>query len=184
MALEATFRELAKCIHILDEFVNTLHVSMDYRPGDDGAAVAYDVADITLKMGGYIHEAKSAAARGRQALRHPPDMDKARRALAVCQQQFHLIEQEYTASLLSYTTLTGLSRIRDRGNTWAAWADGTKQDIEDCRELLKRVSKALAACWQEFAERLGMMSVSVQTTNIGQRIAAPSEMDLVPEPDP
>jgi hypothetical protein len=55
-----------------------------------------------------------------------------------------------------------------------------KQGVEHCRQPLEDAGKALAECWQELAERVGMTSVSVRTKNIGQKIVAkasePKEM--------
>jgi hypothetical protein len=58
-----------------------------------------------------------------------------------------------------------------------------KQGIEQCREPLDLSTKALAGCWQEIAERVGSTSVSVQTTNIGQKIISRPEdrQEVVPE---
>jgi hypothetical protein len=38
---------------------------------------------------------------------------------------------------------------------------------------LAQTSAALASCWQELAERLGTMSISMQATNVGQQITMP-----------
>jgi hypothetical protein len=48
-----------------------------------------------------------------------------------------------------------------------------KQGIEHCRQPLDSSRERLAECWQDMAERAGTTSISVRTTNIGQKIAAP-----------
>jgi hypothetical protein len=58
----------------------------------------------------------------------------------------------------------------ERRGEWPHWAGITKERIEECRAPLEAVSKALATCWQELAERVGMTSITVQATNIGQKI--------------
>ncbi len=171
MALEATFRQLTTCFHELYEFVKHLHISMEDKLDENGPAVALDLSDLTLKMMGFIHDAETSAVKAGHALRHPPDMDQARRRLTVCQDKFHLIEEEYAANLLSYNKLRELARVGGRSKEWGVWAAHAKQDIEQCRELLEKTSKALAACWQELAERLGMLSISV--TTVGQKIHVP-----------
>jgi hypothetical protein len=57
-----------------------------------------------------------------------------------------------------------------RRGEWLPWAASVKDGVEQCREPLEGVSKALAGCWQEIAERVGTTSISVQTSNIGQKI--------------
>jgi len=171
MALEATFRELTTGLHQVNDAVNSLHVTIEDKPAHDEAAVADDLADKTLELLGFIHEARSAAAKARQALKHPADMDQARRALSQCQERFHRIEQKYAINLVSYEKLKELARVAGRSREWAAWAGGTKEGIEQCRDPLGTTSKRLAACWQEFAERLGMMNISVRATGFVQKLA-------------
>jgi hypothetical protein len=47
-----------------------------------------------------------------------------------------------------------------------------KQGIEHCRPPLDGSRERLAECWQDMAERAGTTSISVRTTNIGQKIEA------------
>ena len=114
---------------------------------------------------------RKAALNARQAVTHPVDLDRARRALTICQDRFLHMEQEFAANLISYEKLRELARLGgERGGEWLAWAGSTKQAIEQCRQPLAAVSVAIAACWQELAERVGMTSITVQATNIGQKI--------------
>jgi hypothetical protein len=145
--------------------VNELHITLDDKPENDEAAVADDMTDQTIGLLGMIHESHRAALRARHALKHPADMDKARRSLTACQKQFHRIEQSYLGNLVSYEKL--------RSKEWAGWAGSTKEGIEQCRVPLESASKALAACWQELAECLGGMNISVNSMNVGQRISVP-----------
>ncbi len=69
---------------------------------------------------------------------------------------------------MSYENLKELARLGSERRAWLPWANTVKFGIDQCRPALEQTSKALAACWQELAERLGMVSVSVQT--IGQQI--------------
>jgi hypothetical protein len=174
MALEATFRELTTCFHKVNDAVNALQITIEDKPEHDEAAVADDLADKTLELLGMVHEARRAALKARQALKHPADKDQARRALTLCQERFHRIEQKFSVSLVSYEKLKELVRIGGRGPEWAAWASGTKQGIEQCREPIGKASTALAACWQELVEHSGTTSISV--TNTGQKIIARPRM--------
>jgi hypothetical protein len=60
----------------------------------------------------------------------------------------------------------------ERRGEWSSWVTSVKQGIGHCRQPVEDAGKALAECWQEIAERVGMTSVSVRTTNIGQQIAS------------
>ena len=75
-----------------------------------------------------------------------------------------------------YEKLKDLATLgSERRGEWLPWSNSVKEGIEQCREPLDGVSNALAACWQEIAERVGMTSVTVQSTNIGQKIVSTTE---------
>ena len=173
MALEATFRELTSSLQKLHDVVNALHITLEDKPQHDEAAVADDLTDKALELLGLVHETRRAAVTARQAVKHPADMDNARRSLTLCQQRFHKIEQNYAANLVSYEKLKELVRVGGRGKEWAAWAASTKEGVEQCRVPIEAASQALASCWQELAERLGMMNISIHSKNVGQEISVP-----------
>jgi hypothetical protein len=180
MALEATFRELSVSFHRLHDALNALQLTLEDKPPHDEAALADDLADKSLEMLGVLHEARRGAINARRAL-NPPDMDRARRALTLCQERFHRIEQQFLANLVSYEKLKELARLgTERGREWRLWAVSTKQGIEQCRQPVEQSSKALAACWQELAERLGMVNFSVRS--IGQQIKMAANAKA-PEPE-
>ena len=81
--------------------------------------------------------------------------------------------------LASYDKLKELVRLGNERRTWLPWASSTRQGIEQCREPLEQTSKALSACWQELAERLGMMNISVQATSIGQQNNGIADLEVV-----
>jgi hypothetical protein len=98
-----------------------------------------------------------------------------RRALSVCQDGFRRVTQVFFRKLLSREELTELGNLgNERGGEWLPWANGTKEVIWDCRLLLEDVSRSIGHCWQEAAEHAGATSVSVRTTNIGQKIISTS----------
>jgi hypothetical protein len=173
MPIEATFRELAASLQKLNDVVNALHITLEDKPQNDEAAVADDMTDQTLGLLGMVHDAHRAALRARHSLKHPVDLDNARRSLTACQKQFHTIEQSYLGNLVSYEKLRELLRVGGRSKEWAGWAGSIKEGIEQCRVPLEAASQALAACWQELAERLGSMNISVKSVNVGQRISVP-----------
>jgi hypothetical protein len=146
------------------------------KPLKGEAALVDHLEDAILDLMGLLDECQKAAGAGRKAVGHPVDLDQARRALAGCQDQFHAIETQYTERLASYEKIKDLAGLaRDRRGEWVPWAGSVKSGVERCREPLDAASKALASCWQEIAERVGTTSVSVRTSNIGQKIIARSE---------
>ena len=173
MALEATFRDLSVSLQHVHDALNELQVTLGDKPPDDESALADDLEAKALDLTGDLHDARTAALQARKAVGHPVDLDRARRALTTCQQRFHQIEQKFATELVSYEKLKELARLGNERRTWLPWSMTVKQGIEQCRQPLAQTSTALANCWQELAERLGTMSISVQSTNVGQQISVP-----------
>jgi hypothetical protein len=172
VALEATFRALPSSLHQLHEALNELEVTLGDTPRDDESALADDLESVVIDLMGTLHEARRASLNAQRALAPPHDLDRARRALTLCQDRFHRLEKQFASGLVSYEKLAELARLGNERRGWLPWANTVKQAIDQCRRPLERTSKALAACWEELAERLGMVSVSVQT--IGQQIKMPA----------
>jgi hypothetical protein len=174
MALETTFRELSLSLHKLHEALDALQIIVGDRPPEDGAAVVDEPENSMLDVMGALHEATEGARKAQDAI-HPFDLDCVRRALSVCQDGFHRVTQVFFRKLLSREELTELGNLgNERGGEWLPWANGTKEVIWDCRLLLEDVSRSIGHCWQEAAEHAGATSVSVRTTNIGQKIISTS----------
>lgn len=171
MALEAIFRQLVKQIQGLHEALHYLNLTVGDQPEDDGAMLADDLDEVVLNLIGVLHQARKAALNASKAVTHPVDLDRARRALTTCHERFHNIEQEFVGKVIAYDKLRALATLAgERRGEWPHWAGITKERIEECRPALEAVSLAIAACWQELAERVGMTSITVQATNIGQKI--------------
>jgi hypothetical protein len=172
VALEATFRELSVQLRKLNDTLLALRLTVgEDKPVKGEAALVDHFEDTILDLMGVLDECLKAARVAQKAAGYPLDLDRARRALAKCQESFHRIEQQFSADLLSYEKLKDLASLgSERGGEWLPWAGSVKHGLEQCRQPLDGTSKALAACWQEIAERVGMTSISVQATNIGQKI--------------
>lgn len=177
MALESTFRGLSIDLHRIHDALNELQVTLGDKPPEDESALADGLETTVLDLMGTLHEARRAGLNARRALGHPPDLNRARLALTICQERFHRVEKEFATDLVSYEKLKELARLGNERRAWLPWANTVKRGIEQCREPLEQTSKALAACWQELAERLGMVSFSVQT--IGQQIKMPAESKVL-----
>jgi len=172
MALETTFRELSLSLHRLHDALNALQATTGDTPPQDESALAEGLENTVLDIMGTLHEARKAAMQARKAVGHPADLDSTRRALTACQERFHRLEQLFASELVSYEKLKELARLGNERRAWIPWASTVKVGIEQCRDPLEQTSRALAACWEELAERLGMVNISVHATNVGQQIAA------------
>lgn len=172
MALETTFRELSVSLHKLHDALNALQVTSGDTPKDE-SALADGLENAVLDMMGTLHEARRAAMQARKAVADPVDLNRARRALGLCQDRFHRVELLFASELVSYEKLKELARLGNERRLWMPWASTVKVGIEQCREPLELASRALAACWSELAERLGTVNITMQATNVGQQITVP-----------
>lgn len=173
MALETVFRELSLSLHRLHDSLNALHATTGDTPPRDESALADGLQNAVLDMMGTLHEARKAAMQARKAVGHPANLDSARHALTTCQERFHRLDQLFASELVSYEKLKELARLGSERRAWIPWASTVKVGIEQCREPLEQTSRALVACWEELAERLGMVNISMQATTVGQQITVP-----------
>jgi hypothetical protein len=180
MALEAAFKELCTNLHKLHEGLIGLRTTVVEDKPLCGDIVLVDVfGDASDDLLGWLEEALADAREGQQATTHPVDLDRARRALTTCQERFNRISQRFSSDLVCYERIAELTRFgRKRGGEWRAWAASVKQALDRCQQPLYALSQTLFRCWQEIAERVGMTSVSVQATNIGQQNTVPESRDM------
>jgi hypothetical protein len=181
MALEPTFRELSSQLRKLHDMLLALRLTVaEDKPVKSEAALVDHLEDTILDLMGSLDGSTKSAAAAQSAVGHPVDLERARRALASCQDQFQTIDSGYTEGLASYEKLKDLARLaHDRRGEWIPWVGSVRSGIEQCRQPLEGARKALAACWLEIAERSGTTSISVRTSNIGQKITARSSPDDV-----
>jgi len=183
--LEATFQGLVTELRKLQDTLVAVRLTVvEDKPVRGEAALVDQLSDSILDVMGELEEALKAARSAQKAVANVTDLNTARRALTVCQQRVHRIERQFAGELVSYEKLKDLASLgSERRGEWLPWSKSVKEGIEQCRPPMDGVSKSLAACWQEIAERVGMTSVTVQATNIGQKIVSRLEdsADLVPE---
>jgi hypothetical protein len=184
MALDATFKQLQARLRLLHESLTELHTTVieDHPQADD--VVLVDIfGDAAEDMLGWWQEAFTAATQAQQFCDPPLNLEAARRALALCQEHFHRIDQRFTTDLVRYERVAELTRFgRNRGGEWRAWANSVKEALERSRQPLYDVGQLLFQCWQELTERAGILSVAVQATNIGQQITIPEAQDSLRQP--
>jgi hypothetical protein len=178
VSLENTIQSLLTESRKLHDMLLAVRLTVvEDKPVRGEAALVDHLEDTILDIMGLLDDASKAARSAHRAVRNVPDLNGARRALTICQGRFHNIERQFADSLISYEKLKDLASLgNERRGEWLPWSNSVRQGIEQCREPLDAVSEALAACWQEIAERAGMNSVSVHSTNIGQKIVSNSEV--------
>ena len=174
MALEATFRELSERLKVLQDLLFALHLTVSEDKPMQGDAALVDHFDDTIRdMRSLIEQCIEHSNLAQMAVDSPLDLDRTRRELTKCQQEFQEAEGKFSDKLASYEKLRALAGLGGRrGGEWPSWANSVRHGTEQCREPFCLASKALALCWQEIAEHAGAMSVSVKTTNVGQKIVS------------
>jgi hypothetical protein len=183
VTLEATFRELFAELRKLQDMLIAVRLTLGDKPVRGEAALVDYLEDSILDMLGFLEESLKAARSAQKAVGDAPNLNAARRALTVCQQRFHRVEQQYAAELVSYEKLKDLASLgSERRGEWLPWSNSVKDGIEQCRLPLDGASKALATCWQEIAERVGTTTVSVRSINTGQKIVSKAEHVADPVP--
>lgn len=174
MAAETTFREMQGHVRMLQEALEALGTTVEEdKPKRDDVVVAASLSDAVLASRGLLEEASTAADDACRAVLYPLDGDRARRALALCQERFHRFAHHFSFELASYERLDDLRTVgEERGQHWLNWASVVRHELEQSRALVEDVRNSLFVCWQELAERIATTSVSIQNTSIGQVSAA------------
>jgi hypothetical protein len=178
MALAAVFKELTVQLNQVRECLEALQVSVSEDIPARGASVLEDhFSNSILDIRGLLAETIAAAEEASQAVSRSLMSGRAPRALAKCQERFHGVIRRFASDLVSYERLRDLTSLGlERRGEWLGWSRSVKEAIEGCRHPLDQAADALLQCWQEIGERVGMNSVSVRTTNIGQQFADASEL--------
>ena len=182
MGLEKTFQHLATQSQKLNDALNELCVSIGDHPREGDVVLTDMLADAVEDLLGWQAELEGAAAEAQRAVGHPLDLDRARRALALCQEQLNRSSKRFSSEITAYERMEALTGLgRERGGEWQDWADIVKETIDRCQEAMYDVNDALFQCWQEMTERLGLTTVSVHSTNIGQQVTVPKEQEYARE---
>lgn len=188
MSLRTEFQGLCAQLESLDETLSRLRTAIDDHPRSGAAPHLLDsIGDAVEDTRGWLEEALALAApvaadqeqsRGANGF----DVNRARQALVFCQEQFNRIMSRFTFDLVSYDRVAQLMRLgRERRGEWQTWAGLVKQELEGCQQQLYDTNQALFRCWLEIAERVGMTSVSVHTTTIGQQVTVPQNPETTAE---
>jgi hypothetical protein len=169
MAIEAAFRDLTIGLLALRESLVDLRTTVVEDKPLQGDVVLVEVfGDAADDMIGWMDEALIAADEAQQAVTAHVDINRARRALAICHERQQRVARQFSFDLVGYDRIAELTRFGyTRGGEWRGWAQSVRTALEACREPIYEVSQALFRCWQEIAERAGMTSLSVCASGIG-----------------
>jgi len=174
VALEATFGDLSVQLLQLQEAVKGLRLTaVEDLPEGDVVMLVQQIGDSAQELVGRLQGAGSHAEQALQAVGQVPDLNGARRSLAMSQEEFMELSGTFLEDFLSFERVGAMIRLGQvRGRDWAQWVESIRRGVEVCTSAIRAVNGAYFHCWQEIAERVGTNSVSVQTTTVGQQIAA------------
>jgi len=180
MALEAVFQDLCQQCQKLHEAMSALRLTIvEDKPLTGDIMLIEQFSNSVDDILGWLEEVYSAAAEGRQAVRSPLDLERARHALLSGHERCNHLMQKFFLELLCHDRIAELLNVgRERRGEWQAWAQSVKGAIEGCQSSFYDVQSALFKCWQELAERFDMSPVSAQTTSMRQTVAVPGSTGL------
>ena len=187
MSLRTELQALCAQLELLDATLFRLREEIDDYPRTGAPPrLVESIGDPVEAARGWVEEALAQVAPlagGEEEGRaNGFDANRARAAIIFCQEQFNRIMNCFTFDLLSYDRVALLVRFGEetRGK-WTKWAELVKQELEGCQQQLYDTNQALFRCWLEIAERVGMTSVSVHTTTIGQQVTVPQNPETTAE---
>lgn len=182
MTLEASFEVAVLRFRILRDAVSSLQVTVVADNPQTGAALVDNLATVIDDLIGHLEAAESAARQGHEAVSYPADFHKTQRSLVVSQENFNAFSFRFWSDLMAYEQLADLESFgQERGGEWRGWANTVIESLKSCRQPVFQLDQALFNCWKELADRIGMNSVAVHATNIGQKIEVLEKKDLVAE---
>jgi hypothetical protein len=176
VALRMELQILRGQLERLSEVFSELRQLLDDHPSQGDAVLLLDsFGDSVEDLLGWLAESLQACAplkpEGRE---NDFDANLARHALVACQDLFNRQMQRFLCDLVCYDKIAQLLQLgRERGGEWQTWAKRIKLELETCQEHLYLTNQVMFRCWVELAEWIGMTSISVQATSIGQQITVP-----------
>ena len=187
MSLRMEFQSLGAQLERLHEVYSDLRRLLDDHPAHGNSVLLIDAfGDAVEDLLGWLEESLQRCA---PLLPSEPrnsekdfDANVARQALSISQDLFNRQMHRFLFDLVSYDKVAQLLQLgRERGGEWQTWAKGIKLELESCQQHLYLTNQALFRCWLEIAECIGMTSVSVRATNIGQQITVPQNQEFTAE---
>ena len=182
MALDRAFQDLCGRLRALETGLEELSSAVLHSKPAAGKAKAgpskeHYLADrlweMVAEMQGRQKEASVAAAEAKRAVDSPLNLDRAWRMLKTSQEAVNLVGRQYSSDMVSYERVHDLMTLRTEHPEWTGWVEAQLIHLGQLRKQIGDTNEAFLLCWQEIAERVGMTTVTVQTTNVGQQISAP-----------
>lgn len=176
MSLRTEFQNLRTQQERLHEVFSDLRRLLDDHPSQGDKVVLLDsFGDVVEDLLGWLEESSQTCT---PLLSPDPagrnndfDPNLARQALVVCQDLHNRQMHRVLTDLVSYDKVAQLLQFgRERGGEWQSWARGIKLEFETCQQHLYLTNQVMFRCWVELAEWIGMTSISVQATSVGQQI--------------
>lgn len=176
MALDSLFTTLHAQFAALREALQSLRLTViEDRPPRDEVLLVERLGNLVEDLLGWSEEGCAATTAACRAVMHPADLARARTALGTANLRFVQLEYGFVGDAVSHRLIDELLRLaRSRGPEWVGWSKSVVQALDACRAPLRALDEAFVHTWQELCDRLGMASVSVTTTNIGQQFAPPA----------
>ena len=176
MTIEAAFQKLAaKLTFMREEFENLGLTVIEDKPANDEVLLVDRLGDLTTELHGWAEEALAGALAAAKAVEHPANLHAARTALTEANFSVIRLKHRFFEDAIGHHAIDSLRRAsRARGGEWLSWSQSVVQALNACRPPLRELDELLLDAWSELVDRLASRSVSVQTTSIGQQIAAPA----------
>ena len=187
MSLRTEFQNLRAQQERLHEVLSDLRRLLDDHPATGSKVLLLDsFGDAVEDLLGWLEESSQTCVplvpAEPAAKNNVFDAILARRTLVVCQDLFNRKMQRFLVDLVSYDKIAQLLQFgRERGGEWQGWAKGIKLELETCQQHLYLMNQVMFRCWVELAEWIGMTSISVHSTSIGQQITLPAHQESVVE---
>jgi hypothetical protein len=178
MTLEATFKDLtARWDRLAEELEQGLLWSVTETMPAEEHALATHYVDATTDL---IAAAREGLTASRTATDDGPNLIRAGRALLLCQEQYNALVRLFRTRMASRGRRRRLRRFgREKGGAWRDWTVHVRRAMDRCHRPIDDLNDALFGCWQELADRVGIGTVSVRATNIGQQITIPQAESAV-----
>jgi hypothetical protein len=175
MALEKTFGMLCERIERLETPLNELvKLTGEFGPKRRVVHLVPSFYDQIIEVDALRAETLAAAMEATRSAGRPLDLQAVRRALTECHEAFNKLLKKFWQEVMSFGQVEELAELgRERGSQWSKWTTTIQAWIKDCVDGFLQVNEMLVICWQEMTERLGIATVSVQNTTIGQQISVP-----------
>lgn len=163
MALEAVFQDLCLRCQRLHEVLGELRLTVvEDKPLTGDLVLIEQLSNTVDDVLGWLEEMYSAAAEGKQSVRPPLDLERARYALLRGHERFNQLLQNFFNELLCHDRIAELLWVgQERRGEWQLWTNSVKEALDSCRQPLFEVNQALLRCWQEIGERVTVTAVAV-----------------------